>query len=59
MLAVFAAAKSLEVHDECVDAVATGLVSESAALSQSLGRVVEIADGLRSRLDAPSVGAYR
>jgi hypothetical protein len=59
LLALFAGAKSLEVQDELIDAVAMGLVSNSADLARSLDRVVEVAEGLRSSVEAPRVGAYR
>jgi len=59
LLHLLSAARKLEVHDDCIDATAQGLISDQAALSHSLSLVVEVAEGLRSRIDAPRVGAYR
>lgn len=59
ILSLFTAARSFEIHDDCVDAVARGLTTDAAGLTQSLEKVVAIAEGLRARVDAPSGGAYR
>ncbi|MBW2462620.1 MAG: hypothetical protein JRH11_13305 [Deltaproteobacteria bacterium] len=59
LLTLLAAAKSFEVGDNHVEALAHGLVDQAPSLRHSLDLVAEVARGLRARVDAPAVGAYR
>ncbi len=59
LLTLLGAARTLEVGDNHVEATAHGLVDQAPSLRHSLDLVAAVARGLRARVDAPAVGAYR
>lgn len=59
LLTLLKSARTLTAGDDYVEAIAHGLIDQPPALRSSLEMVAGVAVGLRARVDAPSVGAYR